>query len=419
MQALRKTPRDEALANPEQTRRELIEHASEFPTRLQDAIENKNKNPKRQRRQQAVQEPPNNNDEAFVAEIGALLRRMLLLREEQLPGKRGGFDASVDTEEEVEVAIRMFPSVLSKLHEDEIEDVFPIEDHFDHFLIGLPMVIALASPKTIPFVPILARVTKSCALRELPQNVPIGYCPRYFDDLICGHIVPTLVTNDDDDDHQDESSSSTSTTLALVHLIEKELVTKSMVTSIVYDVVSHNLLWNADRLRLLIELDPETLQYPHEYWDPMHTYNSLFSLYVGCHFSSGDRAIPKQNKARILTIFEMLFEAGMKHYPKEMGFFFCSNTRTRRNENLPSVRRNAIELVCDICGRDDIFDMVQGVLEKTLFHGSNHSSKPEGNNHKSLRTVVWAVATNQGMLLDALYLLVRADPLTVCAFLQN
>jgi hypothetical protein len=131
-------PFQELLYSQEKTMLLIIRHQSEFPVKIREAIH-------------LAANAPERTPEWFVVEVYNALKVMLLCKPEKENTKNenierplllwNGLDSAVDTEEEVEVAIRVFPDVLKEYRDG-----------------SYPIFWLASCLKALPFIPLLAEL---------------------------------------------------------------------------------------------------------------------------------------------------------------------------------------------------------------------------------------------------------------------
>jgi hypothetical protein len=138
------------------------------------------------------------------------------------------------------------------------------------------------------------------------------------------------------------------------------------------------------RLRLLIDCNPSVL------------INSNIS---GCSllnsFQEYDYSLSVIKSVGVM-ILETILELGIIHFPAALGFAF-------HEFNFHSL--------CGSYGRERVHEIFRHKLIGTL--RQNSSSSNNNNNIITLKTLVFAAATNKNISLDGVYTLVRCDPVAL------
>jgi len=400
-------------ADCERAQLEMVRDPSRFPQKLRGAIEiNRRWDPER-----------------FCFVIYEILKGALLwvpsppnadVDVDASDREWGGFDSRIDSEAEIEAAVRLFPQVLDET-----------------VLVNFPMRAALLCPYTIAFVPLLADLGQELsrnrtgkrgglmnfALATFPQRGGPGQKP--------GTPFLELVSSDyrlagwKDDKHGDKDGNSNSNSnsdsdpartveetvsKALARLIHSGLIDTSDVRLSVNKLLRYKWPCSKTTLRTLIECDPTTLT--ESYRDP---WSSSLTKHLHSYNFFNWKGLDKRQE---LDIFEVLFEMGLEHYPEEMGHLFSSRdfrtTSITQDPHGPGYRDHyaggnieargtPLDIACAVCGRDETMAMIERVLSKFV------REMP----HSVVSKMVRQATTSHWIGLDALYLLCRRDPVAI------
>lgn len=298
-----------------------------------------------------------------------------------------GLDRDIDTEEEAELAIRLFPGVLDECMTapPSLRQELPApgwEQCICEYVDPLKMLTLQAN--AISFVPLFVK---------LRLDLFIGNRYLFFKPF-SRHFSRYLFLNT----YSEESSAESLSLLA--RLRETGLVKRQSIDDMY-------LLWHmldrlqgldvsfiAERMRLLIDGRPSVLKYARKFRSgtKISRYDeNLLLLYfieyanpTGIH--SNRYRLPDDCHKKLVAIFGLIVEHGMHYFPNELGFVF------HKSNNGVFIKE------CKIKG---LAEMVRGTFLKAL-----------GEYRHSLSGLVVAVATNREISLDGLYTLVRYDPIT-------
>lgn len=323
----------------------IIEHKSEFPSTLRPVISNA-----------ALR---------FHSSIGFLSQLdiaviVFFANECVLDGTTSfewqGRDNEVDTDEEVELLIRLFPRVLT-------EKVIVADTNMKYVLVNYfpnPVASLLFQEKVASFFPLFAEL--GIEVDRFKEE------DRFSMNNLFGFL----------------QSNSKDFLSVMKKLKEKGLVEKNDTCALMlslfsgrYDKFPHDFF--ETNLRFLIDWNPNILVKCGRPINLLHTY---------AYF---------QHCEKDVRIFEVIIELGMSHYPWELGFVFHKIT-TMEN----SSHRTFFE-IASIHGPEWIKDTVRDKILRTV--GETNTTK--------LQDLVISAATNDEISLDGLYTLIRYDPMTL------
>ena len=363
----------------------ILEHRSEFPLNLREAIS------------EAVSETPTieiQPDDFLSGLFGAVEAYFFGQRRdidddddenEEEPDSESsplhwwhGPNSDIDTDEEVELAIRFFPEILTrKLHTS------PLSSLNDCY----PIYMLLMCSKALCFIPLLAELGRELGKFEEEER----YGLTCFMKNIIVHLVAQDISRDDpDQEHLDETIAS-----ILTRLKEKGFIHSS-------DIYNHELVFmllnrsrrykklrTKRRLRFLINLDPSILVECGRGFGLLRLYLSMI-----CYAAINDA----RTRCDALQKYEMMIELGMAHYPKELGFLF---------------HQLSYRLACDIFGGETIAEIAETALAKYQSQNNNNNSSSSSETKHTLQNLLFAAATNDKISLEGLYTLVRRDPIAL------
>ena len=299
-----------------------------------------------------------------------------------------GPNSDVDAPEEVETALRFFPSVLVE-RRGHPHPLFP-QRRFYTPIWGL-----LHCSRAMAFIPLLAEL-----------GVELGtFADR--GGLVCAmhNVVTMLVCNvvvRDDLDEEASGKLDEDSVAIMTRLRDKGLMTKEDVHD--FDLTL-SLLYHANyrtnyryrrRLRFLLDWDPSVLRECGR-GDP------LLYHFVRRLCATDDGRLPPGALRR----FGDILGFGMSHHPAELGFLFHGST---------------FRLACELFGADEVGRTVEnkllGVVEQEQ-DGRNNSPDDENSTSEStssslsLAALFFAAATNEEISLDGAYAVFRRNPMAL------
>jgi hypothetical protein len=339
---------------------EIVRHQSEFPVKLRRWI-------------QELGNKPKSCSEQSRSELRLAVKKLLFghlfdetdndAASSSAAPRWGGLNSEVDSEEEAEAAIRLFPSLLS-------ERSSPVRGN----LYNLPIFWAMTCMNAIPFVPLLAELgVELGGFRKLQrgglQLGPLMELVTNFSLLVRNQSYHT-------DKHYgqiDETCLS-----VLVRLKEKGLLRKQDIEMLLIwpDVLYGKPCRTEHRVRFLINWDPKILKKDGKC-------NTLLYRYLGRWDTDKDCTLER---------FQTIFELGMLHYPEEIGFIFHSD----------DYGCSPFAMACEIFGREQVAQIV----DELIFQN------PLGR-IKTIKRLMVSVATNDDIHVEGLYTLFRHYPVAL------
>jgi hypothetical protein len=257
----------------------ILEHISEFPFKLRELIS-----------EASGGEFSETSPEIFLSMVYELVKVFLFGQiipnenaddDEVEEWELSGLDSDFDTEEEVEVAIRFFPRILTERLPPSLRS---------HLYTDSLTFMLMISARAISFVPLFLKLGALCDRREIWRH------------LLVNRIIERVFGEESPPELDEESLS------VLECLQEKDLVRKE-------DISEHGLLlWLLNRarnekpafietrLRFLVDSDPSVLR----------AYDKYYSLLY--------------KNAGGLRKFENIFYLGMTYFPMDLGFLFHKST---------------------------------------------------------------------------------------------
>ena len=273
-----------------------------------------------------------------------------------------GLDCERDTNREIETAIRFFPHVLCERY----WGTHP------------PIYAQLAYSKSVPFIPLLAKL--GVELNQFQEEERGGLFYYRW------NVLRSLLNNDSgawyDENNErqqllvDEKYAAAVKSLKEIGIFQRK------------DISNHDLVWELStnktfpeqRFRCLVDFDPNSF------------YKNKFPIY---------RLWLEDNNA---SVFRIMFELGMLHFPTQMGFLF--------HRDYPSHTGNCETPFCRVCqkhGTEKVDKIIRDVLAKHNQHGSESNTETINMDEAFLYA-----ATNPSVHLDGVYFLLRRDPDRYC-----
>ena len=338
------------------------------------------------------------------------------VEEDELPVGWHGLDSDIDTEDEVELAIRFFPSILDHL------DVFP---NYDGGWCGTgralsfgPTIMLLTKAKAVSFLPVFLKLHIELDVDDSwPQFYGLWHLL-----LVPGFEAFAEFSNDASAFiayGNEETPAKETNEEHLSTLIRVREMGKSMGKDCPFPTFSENteglLIWVLEkakyrernftekRLRLLIDWNPSLLtgvltEFEKKRKPCCEKCSRKFApnLPLLCvflyHYTLPD------SECSVLRMFELILELGMTHYPRELGFLFHPSGQLQRGASTfhDFSSKYGIEKVRKITN-----DQIISIL-----HPNN-----KNNNNSTRQQLVFAAATNTNICLDGLYILFSSDPI--------
>eukprot|EP00531_Pseudo-nitzschia_arenysensis_P007718 CAMPEP_0116140522 /NCGR_PEP_ID=MMETSP0329-20121206/13895_1 /TAXON_ID=697910 /ORGANISM="Pseudo-nitzschia arenysensis, Strain B593" /LENGTH=460 /DNA_ID=CAMNT_0003635647 /DNA_START=220 /DNA_END=1602 /DNA_ORIENTATION=- len=313
-----------------------------------------------------------------------------------------GLDSKVDTQDQVELVIRLFPDVLT-----EAENYY-----------NLPIYRLVLRPQTVAFVPIvlkmhrIQRSIQSAGVFAFSKQLVIPgretfrelFGKDHADFLYNGQEEEEANKNHDhDDDHDKKDELERESLLALANAKEMGLLPRQDdIDSLIKWVLSkvdekgREIAFIETRIRLLIGWKPCVLKELRKGIRPEPLLH-IFWRYCGLPCDK-----PKSLEMRL---FRVIFELGLKHYPKDLGFVYCHHAFDQ------FARRWGIQPITQI-----LYNQLLLMASNQSFVGQIKSkSKNKSNNssnNKRLQSLLVAAATNDNICLDGIYTLLRFNPVS-------
>ena len=313
-----------------------------------------------------------------------------------------GLDCDLDTEEQVETMIRLFPEVLSV----NKYTGYPIQ-HQVKYCIG-----QFNHLKAVSFIPLLAKLAIEFGLFEeaerggllaLLYHVWFPNVPDHYNVLKCISCTSDINENNKYDKEYHEHIDKTF--LAVMNRLHEENLLSEE------DIREHNLLallctqntrcrsslknkpFPEHRFRFLSDLNPTTLMTsccPEiENWLP------IMYIALHCNFRG----------------FQVVLEAGMRHYAPKLGFVFYKIRDENGDESLgeEGLGITAYRLACARYGTEKV---TNEVLDRI-------SQYYPATTTTSVGSCLLSLATDDEINLDGLYLFLRREPAALAQLLQT
>mmetsp|Transcript_11969 Transcript_11969/g.30350 ORF Transcript_11969/g.30350 Transcript_11969/m.30350 type:complete len:459 (+) Transcript_11969:41-1417(+) len=375
--------------DPEQGLLMLAEHQSEFPVRIREAIQDVTTRLK-------GEEPT-----AQIQTIYTKVRFFLLCKsdnenaeEENADAKWYGPDIGVDTEKELEVVIRFFPCVLRETQ--PIDEIW----EWDFF----PIFWNTTCLKSLPFVPLIAELGNEYELFEEKEQGGIlnTYQIRKGSPLL--QIITNRFILKKEPKHTEEfyRRVEDASLSVLVRLKEKGFVRKKDAWDCIKNLLNEIPSLTDKRVRFFLEWDPSILQIK----DNMNV--DLFLRRFGTSLLDEFLKQCREHRAShiMLERFRTLFELGLKHYPKQLGFLFHREDmsidmqcKMWGKQNIGEVDVDSYRMACDLFGEEEVNEVVTETISEY--------ARGRGD---AIEKLVYVAATNEKVIIDGLYTLARRDP---------
>ena len=357
----------------------IIDHVHELPNKLRPAIAKAS--------EKKVNSPALEfiND-FFITVVFFFMGRSLVHRSINMEERRfslrewHGLDSEIDTEEEAEVLIRLFPNVFHiKLITTPNIDLCPLTLFF-------------SSTKAVSFIPIFVKLGVEMGLkRALMPPESIRRLPLDDDDAVLlisqqllvnrsGYKFSLGVFDEQASDSLDEKSLEALIQMRKYGLIQDGEVYKLIIWLLVSaDEVPGSFI--EPRLKLLIGWNPSVLRECGK-GDP-----NLLHEFLDYYTSDEDPVTIRKN---IQRLFRLVFGLGMTHFPLDFGFIFYKDNYYDYNN------------ACTLPGTTRV---IPKIIEEELLRILR-----DPNNNISISDLVLSAATNEDISLDGLYTLIRSNP---------
>lgn len=316
-----------------------------------------------------------------------------------------GLDDTVDTEDEAELLVRLFPNVLSERKTMRVSVQIGKRETQEACL--HPIHLLLFHARAVSFVPLLARLELELSSKESETNhksttdrAP-NYAPKNIAKLLLSHRIAQIPNNNETTQPQGAGGSSRedldeASLRALIRLRAMGLVTNEdlgdLLLWLLTEANHRETEFIERRLRLLVQWDPTLLakcgktgSSPPNLFFVIFGYTRLFARPAFC-----------------LRIFRLAFELGMVHYPHELGFLF---------HKYPFHLKSSFQDFSWTYGTNKVAAIVHDVLRTTL--GARSINNNDDPTQRTLQSWVMVAATNRRIDLDGLYTLLRFDPLAM------
>jgi len=308
--------------------------------------------------------------------------------------KRRGLDPELDTEEQVETMIEFFPNVLSARSGDDVE-YYPI-------FWSMTRPYGGCNVKFLPFVPLCVELGIRFGRFEEEEERGGLLAEQYLDASGCNALqyiakctIGSIYDSGIEHQHQlvDERCIFVLNRLKEMNLFRKEDIREQgLIGHFCTTPARDGYYFPEQRFRFLSDFDPTTLGTPCLTWtnpDPDSTRTR--SLMLPIHFA----AIMGEFRR-----FQVILEAGMRHYPEKLGFVFHVN----------ECGETPYDMGCKRFGNDIVTTLI---LDRLL--SSECCSCCPDNNISSAESLLLSLSTDDAVHLDGLYFFLRREP---AAFLQ-
>jgi len=154
------------------------------------------------------------------------------------------------------------------------------------------------------------------------------------------------------------------------------------------------------RLRYLTDIDPVSLSIP-------------------CFLKQGN-GLPIHysfSNNNDIQVFSCLLNAGMQYYPEKFGFIFQEGIH--RNDEGKLVRRwTPYQFACGKYGQEKVTKLVMNCIQEYICSSASSTSTNAAPNYRE-RSLLLAIITDKLVHRDALYLLLRNDPIAALSKIQQ
>jgi hypothetical protein len=284
-----------------------------------------------------------------------------------------GLDSDRDTEAEVETAIRFFPEILSRKRVDAFdgEEDYPI--HYLLYIHGNNKF--LCNLKAVSFIPLILRLA-----------IEFGaFANEMRGGLLCEdnggkNVLQYLMSISHPDYGANHNQLVDETFLQVL------IQLRQMGCFKIEDICNFDLLNILCKKKIFAQ---KRFQFLSE-WDPT----------VLLHLSRYDGSLPLHYVARSIQKFQVVFETGIRYYPKKEGI----NLLFRKNNHT----KTPLQLACSPKSRRD---EVVKVVEKTLADYCSAADGDDGDDGPyNIVDALLSAAIDEKVHLDGVYFLLRREP---------
>lgn len=290
-----------------------------------------------------------------------------------------GLNSDVDTEEEAELAIRLFPNIL--MEKQKISALSSMNDCY-------PIYILLVCSKSLPFIPLLAELGVELGSGRFVNNER-GGLTCFMRNVIFNLIHNNVLRDDLDKEASSPEKLDELSAVVMARLKEKGLM--KVMDIYEFDLLEMLLYWSAkkrreakQRFRVLINCNPSILV-------ECERGGNLLRNYLHDFLSSTDGCESKERVS--LPTFRMIFQLGISHFPNELGFVFHGTN---------------FELSCKIFGTETVTRIVNDELTN-----NRREEKKKDNDENTMQDLLFAAADNDEISIDGVYTLLRLDPIAM------
>jgi hypothetical protein len=351
----------------------ITEHRSEFPSKLRAAIE-----------AASVWDGPERRPEVFLSEVYESAKELFFGRSilnedaivndgEELELSEGwhGLDSDVDTEEEVELAIRFFPIVLTERLSLSCSTSFSV----------VPILMLFSNAKAVSFVPLFVKLCVElgrCEVLALFFYMKLLLVPgtHAFVETFGEEHAASLFGEEASAEESDEESLSALMRMGEMGFVKKR-DTEYLLKWLLSKAKHRDSEFTEKRLRLLIDWNPSMLM-------EFRKGTPLLCMFLGYYTLSN-------NECSVLRMFEVIFELGMSYFPSELGFVFHLSSNLQLHASI-------FHNFSSEYGTERVSKIVHDKIISTL--GPNNT----------MQSLVIAAATNNKICLDGLNTILCSDP---------
>lgn len=335
----------------------IIKHSSEFPAKIRHVIQDISERP-----------PQDVHSDAYML----VLRTIWDYSDASLDGRNvrrtfwHGLDSNVDTEDQIELTHRLYPSTLTLrqllVGQDGFELYGPIED-------------LASSEKTVSFIPFMVDLSTEFGKLGIVNITKLS-------SILLNNTQPFKQFNEQTSTKLDEESLA-----ALVRLREKGYVEDEAIGNLVLNFLretlgsSRNFGFIEKRICLLIEWEPYLVK-----MQAGSVPSYLFAIFSGL-MCEGTSKLD-------VRLYELALELGLLYYPRELlGFGFNGST---------------FLLACSLFGEEEVNRATNEKIAGVLAQGKTNEKK-----NKMLLAWILKAATDESICFDGLYTLLRFDPIAL------
>jgi len=279
----------------------------------------------------------------------------------------------IDTEDQIELVIRLFPNVLEK---------------------NALLFMLASSAKSVSFIPLVADLIDEFVETQVHFGLCPGLCPLPIYELVSELLNNTRAkkcTGIDADELHEESLDALVRLRERGHIEDEDVMRICAKNSNLWRGATQKSLEFAERrLRLLIEWNPSVLK--PDYFKNLTPFTDVtFSRVDRVDYFTPLLGLLWEEKGFDIRLFETVWDMVMLHYPEQVLGFVLHGLN--------------LKMACETWGQENAMQVISRRIRSALVQ-----SGEESHNEAFSTKVLIKAATDDLVSLDGLYTLIRFDP---------